>query len=97
LDSLYLFISFKRDSLNLLTAAHAFNTLLRRQRSGGSWFKAILGKEFTRPYSPKNSSQKRTSGVAQDAGPEFKLQLWSRGAVNLQVLHHEQEIGLVIH
>jgi hypothetical protein len=27
---------------------------LRRQRSGGSWFKASPGKQFARPYLKKN-------------------------------------------
>jgi hypothetical protein len=38
------------------------------------WFKAILGKQFVRPYLEKNPSQKRAGGVAQGVGPEFKPQ-----------------------
>jgi hypothetical protein len=36
--------------------------------SGGSQFKASLGKLFSRPYLAKKSSQKRAGGVAQDVG-----------------------------
>jgi hypothetical protein len=32
-----------------------------------------LGKQFVRPYLKKNPSQKRAGGVAQVAGPEFKI------------------------
>jgi hypothetical protein len=42
--------------------------------SGGSWFKASLGKYFLSPYLEKNPSQKRAGGVAQSVGPEFKPQ-----------------------
>jgi hypothetical protein len=33
------------------------------------------------PYLEKNPSQKRTDGVAQGVGPEFKLQHWKRKQV----------------
>jgi hypothetical protein len=46
--------------------------LLRRQRSGGSQFKTSPSKQFKRPYSKKNASQKRAGGVAQGVGPESK-------------------------
>jgi hypothetical protein len=45
-----------------------------RQRSGGSWFEASPGRQFTRPYLKKNPSQKRAGGMAQGVGPEFKSQ-----------------------
>jgi hypothetical protein len=39
--------------------------LLRKQRSGGSWFKASPAKYFLRPpLSGKYSTQKRAGGVA---------------------------------
>jgi hypothetical protein len=44
------------------------------QRSGGSEFKANLGKQFVRPYLGKNPSLKRAVGVAQSVGLEFKHQ-----------------------
>jgi hypothetical protein len=48
--------------------------LLRRQKSGGSQFKASPGKYFLQPYLEKNASQKRAGGVAQGVDPEFKHQ-----------------------
>jgi hypothetical protein len=45
----------------------------QRQRSGGSWFEASLGKQFTDPIS-KNPSPKRGGGIAQGVIPEFKPQ-----------------------
>jgi hypothetical protein len=45
----------------------------QRQRSGRSWFKASLGKQFVRPYLKKPFT-KRAGSVAQGAGPEFKPQ-----------------------
>jgi hypothetical protein len=46
----------------------------RRQRSGGSWFKASPWQIVHKTLSGKNPSQKRAGGVAQGIGPEFKLQ-----------------------
>jgi hypothetical protein len=45
-----------------------------RQRSGGSRFKASLGKKFMRPYLKKTHHKKRAGGVAQGIGFEFKSQ-----------------------
>jgi hypothetical protein len=46
-----------------------------RQRSGGSWFQASMGKQFPKPpLFQKIPSQKRVDRVAQGVGPEFKLQ-----------------------
>jgi hypothetical protein len=50
------------------------SSLLRRQRSGGSRFKASPGKIVCRPLSQKIPSQKRAGGMAQGIGLEFKLQ-----------------------
>jgi hypothetical protein len=36
--------------------------------------KPAPGKQFVRPYLKKNPSQKRTGGMAQGVGPEFKPQ-----------------------
>jgi hypothetical protein len=41
-------------------------------RSGGSQFEARMGIIVCETLSKKNSSQKRTGGVAQGVGPEFK-------------------------
>jgi hypothetical protein len=46
--------------------------ILRRQRSGGSQFKASPGKQITRPYLEKAHHKNRAGGVAQDVGTEFK-------------------------
>jgi hypothetical protein len=34
--------------------------------------------QVVRPYLKKNSSQKRTGGVAKGGGPEFKLHYWKK-------------------
>jgi hypothetical protein len=44
----------------------------RRQRSGGSWFKATLGKQCLKTLSQKTLHKNRAGGVAQGEGPEFK-------------------------
>jgi hypothetical protein len=47
--------------------------LLRKQRSGGSQFKASPGQIVHETLSQKYPSLKRAGGVAQGVGPEFKL------------------------
>jgi hypothetical protein len=41
-------------------------------------FKATLGIQFVRPYVEKNPITKRTGGMAQGVGPEFKCQYWKK-------------------
>jgi hypothetical protein len=53
--------------------------ILATHRSGGSWFKARLSKQFTRLSGKKKPITKKwgtegTGGVAQVVGAEFKLQ-----------------------
>jgi hypothetical protein len=46
----------------------------QEQRLGGWKFEASPGKQFTRPYLKGKPSHKRTGGVTQGVGPEFKPQ-----------------------
>jgi hypothetical protein len=55
--------------------AHTYNpSLLRRQRSGGSWFEVSQGEIVHEILFQKAHHKKWTGGVAQSIGPEFKPQ-----------------------
>jgi hypothetical protein len=45
---------------------------LRRQRSGGSWFEASLGKQFERHYLKKSTTKKSWWSGTHGIDPEFK-------------------------
>jgi hypothetical protein len=44
------------------------------ERSGRLRFKASLGKQFTKPYLENTYHKKKTDGIPQGVGPEFKPQ-----------------------
>jgi hypothetical protein len=58
--------------------AHTYNpsySVLRRQRSGGSWFRGSPGKQLhKRRYLEKPFAKAGLEEWAQDKGPEFKPQ-----------------------
>jgi hypothetical protein len=63
----------RKQRLSQAPVAHACNPkLLRRQRSGRSWFEASPGQIVRETLSQKSPSPKWVGGVAQGAGPVFK-------------------------
>jgi hypothetical protein len=50
--------------------------------------KPILGKQFAWPYPKKKNHKKRTGGLAQDVGPEFKPQYHTHTYTNSNNTFH---------